>query len=234
MSDQSPAMAIQPREPATEAVPESAPSARAERGEQKYAQVLAGAREVFLASGFEGASVDDIARTAGISKATLYRHFPDKAALFSAVVTQECKRQADHHPELACLAMPIGELLLGIARDSLEFMLSPFGQSIYRITVAESERFPHIGESFYQSRFLRNRHRVAPALAAAAARGELSAGIDPDYAATVFFAICGADLFHRRLFAVGPEPGAEERETQARRTVETFLRAFGPPAAARD
>ncbi len=227
MSEQSPDTAAEPCEPATDSPPEPPHSARAERGEQKYAQVLAGARDVFLSSGFEGASVDDIARAAGISKATLYRHFLDKAALFCAVVTQECKREAEHQPEV-CLAAPIGELLLWVAREVLDFNLSAFGQSIYRIAVAESERFPHIGDSFYQSRFVRNQRRLAPALAAAAARGELAAGIDADYAATVFFAICNADLFHRRLFAVDPDPTAEEREAQARRTVDTFLRAFGP------
>lgn len=231
MSHETPAPTTEPR--AQDGAPvatiaEPHPSARAERGEQKYAQVLAGARAVFLASGFEGASVDDIARTAGISKATLYRHFPDKAALFSAVVIQECKRQADHHPELDGGAEPLAELLLRLARDTLDFSLSDFGQSIYRVAVAESERFPHIGASFYQSGFLRNRHRLAPVLAAAAERGELARDTDPDYAAMAFFAICGVDMFHRRLFSIGAVPTPEERETQARRTVETFLAAFGP------
>lgn len=230
MSHETSAPATEPRAQGIAPVETSAeapPSARAERGEQKYAQVLAGAREVFLASGFEGASVDDIARTAGISKATLYRHFPDKAALFSAVVIHECKRQADHHPEIDCVAGPLAELLLRVARDTLDFGLSDFGQSIYRIVVAESERFPHIGASFYQSGILRNRHRLAPVLAAAAARGELASDIDPDYAAMVFFAICGVDMFHRRLFSVGADPTPEEHEAEVRRAVRTFLHAFG-------
>ena len=45
---------------------------------RKYDQVLAGAREVFLTHGFEGAAVDEIARQANVSKATLYSYFPDK------------------------------------------------------------------------------------------------------------------------------------------------------------
>ena len=52
---------------------------------RKFDQVLAGAREVFMADGFEGASVDDIARAAGVSKATLYSYFPDKKLLFMEV-----------------------------------------------------------------------------------------------------------------------------------------------------
>jgi len=49
---------------------------------RKFDQVLSGARDVFLRDGFEGASVDDIARAAGVSKATLYSYFPDKRLLF--------------------------------------------------------------------------------------------------------------------------------------------------------
>ena len=64
-------------------------SAEIQRSGRKFDQVLAGAREVFLANGFEGASMDDIARVAGVSKATLYSYFPDKRILFTEVVTTE-------------------------------------------------------------------------------------------------------------------------------------------------
>ncbi|TPE53543.1 TetR/AcrR family transcriptional regulator [Amaricoccus solimangrovi] len=199
---------------------------RAERGEQKCAQVLAGARQVFLSDGYEGASVDDIARSAGISKATLYRHFPDKAALFSAVLAQECRTQANLHPELGYHDRPIAEFLLDLARDVLNFSLGEFGQSIYRIAVGETARFPDIGRTFYDTGSEMNRTRLAPALDLAVKRGEL-VDLDPDYAAHVFYGICKADLFHRRLFRIGDPPDAEEIERHARRTVETFLRAFG-------
>ena len=57
---------------------------------RKFDQVLEGARTIFLAVGFEGASVDDIAREAGVSKATLYSYFPDKRLLFTEVARTEC------------------------------------------------------------------------------------------------------------------------------------------------
>jgi TetR/AcrR family transcriptional repressor of mexJK operon len=49
---------------------------------RKFDQVIEGAKAVFLREGFEGASVDEIARDAGVSKATLYSYFPDKQHLF--------------------------------------------------------------------------------------------------------------------------------------------------------
>jgi len=62
---------------------------------RKFDQVLDGARQIFMRDGFEGASVDDIARAAGVSKATLYSYFPDKRLLFSEVARLECNRQAE-------------------------------------------------------------------------------------------------------------------------------------------
>ena len=62
---------------------------------RKFDQVLEGARTVFMRDGFERASVDDIAREAGVSKATLYAYFPDKRLLFMEIASAECRRQAD-------------------------------------------------------------------------------------------------------------------------------------------
>ena len=62
---------------------------------RKFEQVLDGARAVFLADGYEGGSVDAIAKAAGVSKATLYSYFPDKRLLFMEVARSECSMQID-------------------------------------------------------------------------------------------------------------------------------------------
>ena len=54
---------------------------------RKFDQVLEGARTVFMRDGFEGANVDDIAASAGVSKATLYSYFPDKRVLLQYTTT---------------------------------------------------------------------------------------------------------------------------------------------------
>ena len=62
---------------------------------RKAEQLMRGARKVFMERGYEGASVDEIAKAAGASKATLYSYFPDKRQLFEAVVQAGCRRQSD-------------------------------------------------------------------------------------------------------------------------------------------
>ena len=78
---------------------------------RKYDQVIEGAREVFMADGFEGASVDTIAKCAGVSKATLYSYFADKRLLFVEVACAECRRQAGEVIEQLDFGCPPREFL---------------------------------------------------------------------------------------------------------------------------
>ena len=61
----------------------------------KRRQIVDGARAVFLSQGFDAASMNDIARAAGVSKGTLYVYFRHKEQLFEAIVEQECEAQAE-------------------------------------------------------------------------------------------------------------------------------------------
>src|SRR5947199_6281998 len=61
----------------------------------KRRQIIDGARAVFLAQGFDAASMGEIARQAGVSKGTLYVYFDSKEELFAVVVREACKTQAE-------------------------------------------------------------------------------------------------------------------------------------------
>jgi TetR/AcrR family transcriptional repressor of mexJK operon len=171
------------------------PAQEIRRG-RKYDQVLDGARAVFLAEGFEGASVDAIARVAGVSKATLYSYFPDKRLLFMEVVRAECLRQADAAGVEIDLSAPPEVVLRAGARRIVAFYCSDFGRNVHRICVAESARFPELGRRFYASGAELARARIGDYLAAACARGELAID-DIPLAADQFVKLCEADLMDR-------------------------------------
>lgn len=170
---------------------------------RKFDQVLAGARTVFLRDGFERASVDDIAREAGVSKATLYAYFPDKRLLFMEIATAECRRQAAEAEALIDQSAPAADLLRLVAEKIIAFMTSDLGQRIYRIAVSESENFPTVAHEFYHSGPLLIRARLAHFLRCAMERGELIID-DVDLAADQFAQLCKADLQDRIIFGAGP------------------------------
>lgn len=191
---------------------------------RKFDQVLAGARSVFMEQGYEGASVDDIARAANVSKATLYSYFPNKESLFTQVAIGECLNQADRATAEIDLTAPVAEVLRAAANHLLGFFLSDFGISIYRICVAESGRFPDLGRHFYETGPARAKNILTSYLAQATERGELQiAPADLTLAAHQFVELCRAGLFHRRLFFVQTEFTPAERDQVAQGATDMFL-----------
>ncbi len=194
---------------------------------RKFDQVLDGARRVFLRDGFEGASVDDIAREAGVSKATLYSYFPDKRLLFLEVAKAECGRQADETLALITHDLTVREVLTMAAARIVGFALSDFGIRTWRICVAEADRFPELGREFYDSGPALVRRRIVDYLAEAVARGDLVID-DLGLAADQFAELCKADIFNRMVFGVGGPSGPEAQSKVALGAVEMFLARYAP------
>lgn len=193
---------------------------------RKYEQVLAGARDVFMADGFEGASVDMIARTAGVSKATMYKYFPDKRMLFSEVAQVECQRQASSALARIDRSAPPREVLGEVGRTFLGFITSKLGEQIFRICVAEADRFPDLGQRFYESGPAVMRTEMAAYFVEACARGELLID-DYEFAADQFGELCKADLWTRLIFGVIKDVTEQDIDRVIDNAVETFLARYG-------
>jgi len=192
---------------------------------RKFDQVLEGAREVFMADGFEGASVDDIARQANVSKATLYSYFPDKRLLFMEVANQECARQSQAAVDNIDMNAAPRLVLSQAGRHFLRFLTSKFGQQVFRICVAESDRFPEIGRAFYRSGPERMRAEMAEYFSGSIARGELKID-DLALAADQFGELCKADLWPRLMFGVITSVSEADIERVVDGAVETFLARY--------
>lgn len=193
---------------------------------RKFDQVLEGARDVFLCDGFEGASVDDIARAAGVSKATLYSYFPDKRYLFMKVAKTECCKLAGQALDTIDMTAPVRKILMDIAEQMTGFITSEFGKRIFRVCVGESDRFPELGREFYESGPKMIRDELVRVFEMAMARGELEIE-DMQLAADQFHELCKADLFSRIVFKMQDEFTEEERQRVAKGAVDMFMARYG-------
>ena len=192
---------------------------------RKYDQVIDGAREVFLREGFEGASVDQIARDAGVSKATLYSYFPDKQALFMAVLTSQCQMQSEQAMGIEILQRPVPEALYSIALSFLNFLMSDFSIQVFRVCVAESTRFPELGRAFYDSGPKQVLDQIAAYLSSEKVSQELMID-DPYMAADQFLQLCRADVLLRRILNVETNSSPEQMDRIAQESVATFLARY--------
>ncbi len=71
------------------------PAAAKQHSENTAEAILDAASEVFAEKGYDGARVDELARAAGVNKATLYYQIGDKEAVYHAVITRVLARTAD-------------------------------------------------------------------------------------------------------------------------------------------
>lgn len=193
---------------------------------RKFDQVLAGARDVFLHDGFEGASVDQIARKACVSKATLYSYFPDKRILFLEVAKTECARQADQAIAELDTSRPPRHVLTTTATHMLSFFLSAFGQQVYRTIVAEARRFPELGRDFYDSVHLKVTGTLKDYFREAIGRGELEIE-DVDLAAAQFPELCKAHLHPQIILGIRSSFSDEEIARVLNGAVDMFMARYG-------
>src|SRR6202790_5752621 len=147
------------------------------RGARKRAAILEAAQQVFFANGFVGASMDQVAATAGVSKQTVYKHFSDKEALFREVVTNVVRaRDGGIAPDfLSTGDRPIGERLRSFARHFLKGGMQPNVLKLRRLVIGEAGRFPELGRSFYDLGPKRAAEQLGLALREAGSRQGLSA-----------------------------------------------------------
>src|SRR4051812_9241018 len=165
----------------------------AEEDSSKRRQILDGARKLFLDLGFDAASMGEIARSAGVSKGTLYVYFADKNHLFEAIVEEESIAQGkvafsfDPEREATTTLMDFGQAYV-------QLLCRPGGGSAVRTVMAIAERMPDVGRRFYDEVVALTIGRLADYLAIRTERGELEIE-DCQFAATQFMELCKASLF---------------------------------------
>jgi AcrR family transcriptional regulator len=200
-------------------------------------RILDAAGRVFLEHGFQGASVDEIAEAASAGKPTIYARFPNKQALFSAVV-ERLVRQNTSHYALSCTGNSIEERLDGLAAIILTRVLAPEIIGLIRVAVAEARRFPDLATSVScmgQQRQIEAVANVFGELAATDAIGA-SPAFAPDQlmeTARRFLDPVVLPMLMRALFGEDLAALRTEIEPHAARAVAFFLAACRHGASAR-
>ncbi|RZS83450.1 TetR family transcriptional regulator [Phyllobacterium myrsinacearum] len=205
-----------------------------QRGQcSKRLSILDAAAEVFCREGFAGASIDEIAVEACVSRQTIYNHYREKETLFTAVVEDVMNRtNASLFSILATFPGTPGNLeddLTAFAvRLTKNCLCNQDGKVLRKLVQSEGERYPQLFEGWRKH----GPGRIGTALAALFARLSHGGALqmdDFDLAARQFLALVNADLQMLMLF--GESPTAEQLDNAARNAVHTFLRAYCAPAA---
>jgi AcrR family transcriptional regulator len=194
-------------------------------GSAKRRQIMDGARQVFLSAGFDGASMNDVARAAGVSKGTLYAYFNSKDELFEAIIRGEFAQSA----ERLCRFRREGDardMLRDFGVRLISRMSEPQTRALARIVIAVAEKFPNIGRAFYEAGPLYGATRLAAELEYLEKSGALKVA-DPERAAWQFVDLCQSYVYKRLLFGVVDSISREDIEASVEAGVDVFLKAYG-------
>ncbi|WP_091737939.1 TetR/AcrR family transcriptional regulator [Phenylobacterium immobile] len=187
--------------------------------------ILDVAQGVFLEDGFAAASMSTIAARLGGSKGTLYNYFKSKDELFEDVVRRHCfwRQEAlfgDLDPGLGAETT-----LLRLAATYIRITLNEETMRSLRLVIAEVERSPQIGRSFYEEGPKFGADRLATMMADWMGSGDLEAD-DPLEAAEFFLGLCKGRFYMPRLLNYSPELTPAQAMAAAEKSVRAFLKIY--------
>jgi AcrR family transcriptional regulator len=201
------------------------------RTEARRSAILEAATELFKEFGYERASMAELAKRLGGSKATLYGYFPSKEALFSAVTrgsamshlaeaTLELKVRVDSREALESILTSFAEKMLSVLINDAGAM------AVYRMVVAEAGR-SEVGELFHNSGPTESMAALAGWLEDAMARGYLRKA-NPKILALQFTALATAETSPRVFQRSPPAVSRAEIKQMVNRALEIFLLGATP------
>ncbi len=200
------------------------------RIERSRARIISAAADVFLAEGFLGATMDQIASRADVSVQTIYSRFGSKENLFEEVVgtlaggaAQRIRGEVEHLPE----GVSPEDWLLRFANEQLKAVLTPRLMQLRRMVIGESARFPGLGVALYRQGPGRAIDRLTEALVKFSSQGLLSVA-DPSVAAKQFnWLLMGGPTSEVMHLGDGAIPDPRQMQKHARETVDLFLARYG-------
>jgi TetR/AcrR family transcriptional regulator, mexJK operon transcriptional repressor len=200
------------------------------RSDRKHRQILQAATRVFIDKGYDGASMDEIAAKASVSKQTIYKHFSDKDHLFTEIVLATTHR-VDHVVGLVAttlndtrdLASDLGRL----GRTFLEALMTEELLQIRRLVIANADRMPDLGRNWYEQGFGRVLAMLASCFRSLAEKKLLKVK-DPLLAANHFAGILLWIPVNEAMFTGNSKPKTKaELDRLAAAAVSAFLIAYG-------
>ncbi|MBO1907978.1 TetR/AcrR family transcriptional regulator [Microvirga sp. 3-52] len=175
----------------------------------KSRQILNGAREIFLLSGYAEATMEEIATKAQVSKGTLYNHFDSKDDLFRALIHSEAGRIAEELPTPALEDPNPASALRQMGLAILKVMEAPATVATLRLIVGSLGRFPRLGGEFLTHSLGPTVEQIAIYLTIHEAAGGIQI-LDKHAAAERFTRWCLAHVMERILMPDQPQRTAED------------------------
>ena len=193
----------------------------------KRDQILDGALKIFMEKGFDGASMNDVTRAAGVSKGTIYVYFENKDDLFVALINRERARMAENVRTALDETVPLEDTLFNFGMLVATHLSSPRTARGMRMALGVVDTMPDTAHCF-----LREGLGSGPQIMKAYLDKQVAAATlnieDTTLAARQFADLCVSGLFKSALFGEAREaPPRAVLERTVRSAITMFLARYG-------
>jgi TetR/AcrR family transcriptional regulator, regulator of autoinduction and epiphytic fitness len=191
--------------------------------EEKRQAAVQAAMELFLEQGYERTSLQQIAKRADVSTATLFKRYPTKASLFEAMVEEFWTVD-----NISGRKLPTGDPRAGLRKIGLDYarrMRAPQMAAIYRLIISEALRFPDLGQMLFDKGKGPYLDWLSTYLAAEVNAGTLAVPDLPN-TARAFLATIAGQVFWPELMVLGCGGTHAEVEAVVDQAVETALATY--------
>jgi TetR/AcrR family transcriptional repressor of mexJK operon len=202
------------------------------RTPRKRRAILAAATTAFLQHGYLGASMDEVAANAGVSKQTVYKQFENKERLFAEIVLGTSDQLMDGllqaYVDTLEGAADARQALRALAHRLLQNLTADSVLQLRRLVIAEADRFPEVCGAWFNQGFEQSLVALGEALTRLSDRGLLKELDDPTLAAYQFAGLVMYKPMNRAMFAgTRQRPKLGELEKLADQAADVFLAAYG-------
>ena len=193
------------------------------RGLERKVQILEVATDMFLSHGFDGVSIDNIVLAVGGSKTNVYSQFGNKEGLFRAVIENLCELFLRNFRKVNLSGKDARTGLTQLGTTLLKSLLLDKHIAFQRLVLAETARFPGLGQTWFDEGPQQSRLRIAALIAQCQKTGELRA-TNPMIAATLFHDMLVFNPTH--LSTIGRPSSAQAVNRHVRQVVDLFMKGM--------
>ncbi|HGL4261000.1 TetR/AcrR family transcriptional regulator [Burkholderia dolosa] len=196
--------------------------------DRKRAAIVDAAIDEFLAAGYDATSMDRIAARAGVSKRTVYNHFPGKEALFAAILHQLWDATCTGSAPAYRSDTPLREQLIALLQRKLRLLNGDAFLALARVAIGAAIHSPERARDMVQ-RLGEREEDVTAWVRAAATAGRLSVA-DPVFAAHQLHGLVKAFAFWPQVTMGQPPLDEREQQTVAESAADMFLARYARAA----
>ncbi len=190
---------------------------------KKIAQIIQSATQEFLIKGLDAASMHNIAESAEVSKRTLYKYFPTKDELYSALIDELLDRVYENKQKY-CQGIPIKAQLEQLVSNKIELFSSESFLNMSKIILGEMLKSRKPSDEQLE-RMYKTEALFVNWVDEAKADNEITSELDSETIANQFHSILKGQTFYPVIFYFADLKGIDKQKVLAT-TVNFFINSF--------